>query len=190
MKILLHTCCSTCTIGPYQCLVEAGHTVTGLFYNPNIHPLMEFRRRKKSQKTLQERLPIPMLYEEEYGLREFLASVNHQTEERCADCYRMRLSRTARRAGELGCDAFTTTLLTSGHQGHELVRRTGEECASAHGVPFHYEDWRPLRRANREKAGQWRLYLQQYCGCIFSEYERFKDTARHVYRGSGPACKG
>jgi predicted adenine nucleotide alpha hydrolase (AANH) superfamily ATPase len=183
LKILLHTCCSTCTIGPYEQLIDDGHQVIGYFYNPNIHPLIEFRRRLKSMKVLQGRVPVEMVYDEEYGLWEFLKTVDWKGEGRCRDCYSMRLRKTAEKALELGCDCFTTTLLTSQHQKHELVKRIGEECAESVGVEFFYRDWRSLAEYNREKAGGMNLYLQQYCGCVFSEYDRYKDTTRHLYKG-------
>ncbi len=188
MKVLLHVCCGPCTIEPYEDLVRRGHQVTGYFYNPNIHPFIEFRRRKKAQKVLQERLPIEVIYEEDYGLEEFLRSVGWKGEQRCADCYRLRLERTAREAAARNSEVFSTTLLASQHQDHELVRTIGRRCAERHGVDFLYVDWRPLAEKGHRRAGEMNLYLQNYCGCIFSEWERFRDTSRHLYRGAGPAA--
>jgi len=190
MKLLLHICCGPCAIGPFEQLVGQGHQVTGLFYNPNIHPLIEFRRRLKALKVLQERIPLDVIYDEQYGLVEYLSSVRWQAARgaRCADCYRLRLDRTAREARERGFDAFSTTLLASEHQAHEHVRRIAEQAAKRAGVEFHYADWRPLAQQNHARAAQMRLYLQSYCGCVFSEWERFRDTSRHLYRGSGPAA--
>ncbi len=193
MRILLHICCAPCAIGPYENLVDLGHDVTGHFYNPNIHPLIEFRRRKKALKVLQERLPIGVLCEEDYGLEEYLRSVRWsgvERRERCADCYRFRLKRTAQEAARRGFSAFTTTLLASHHQYHDLARSIGEQCADLAGVPFLYLDWRPLAEESHRRAGEMRLYLQSYCGCVFSEWERFRDTTRHVYQGPGPMEKG
>lgn len=186
MKVLLHVCCGPCTIVPCEALAKEGHEVTGYFYNPNVHPFIEFRRRRKAQKVLQERLPIPVIYEEDYGLREFLKEVDWRTGERCADCYRLRLGRTAREAAVRDFDAFTTTLLGSTHQDHELVRRVAEASATEHGIEFLYRDWRPRAEEGHQRAGEMGLYLQNYCGCVFSEWERFRDTNRHVYRGPGP----
>ena len=185
MNVLLHTCCAVCTIAPYRRLTEAGHTATGFFYNPNIHPLIEFRRRLKAQKVLQEHLPIPMICDEEYGLREFLEAVDWRSARRCEDCYRLRLRRAAAEAVHRGMDAFSTTLLVSKHQNHELLRAIGEECAKEAGVPFHCEDWRPFCDEGHIEAKKLGLYHQKYCGCIFSEYERFRDTTQHLYRGPG-----
>jgi len=185
MRILLHICCAACAIGAHRELTAHGHEVCGLFYNPNIHPLIEFRRRLKSLKVLQESLPLPVVYVEHYGLREYLDRVDWRGPARCADCYRLRLDRTAAEARARGFEAISTTLLTSGHQDHDLVRSIGAECAQARGVRFFYQDWRSLAEENRRWAGELRLYRQQYCGCVFSEYDRFKDTTRHLYRGRG-----
>jgi hypothetical protein len=97
----------------------------------------------------------------------------------------MRLGRTAARAAESGCDAFSTTLLTSRHQDHELIRRVGVECQATHNVDFLYRDWRHMAEQNHEEASRMNLYLQQYCGCVFSESDRYRDTTRHLYRGGG-----
>jgi predicted adenine nucleotide alpha hydrolase (AANH) superfamily ATPase len=190
MRILFHICCAPCAILPYERMTAAGHDVTGYFHNPNIHPFIEFRRRLKAVKLLQERIGLPVLYEETYGLSTHLKATPWQADDRaarCAACYRLRLGQTARKASELGCDAFSTTLLSSTHQDHERIREIGEQSSADAGVTFHYEDWRPLAEESHERARRMNLYLQTYCGCIFSEYERFRDTNLHVYKGPGPA---
>ena len=186
MRILLHACCGPCFIVPWEALTAEGHEAVGFFYNPNIHPLIEFRRRLKAMKVLQERLPARVVYDEQYGLRSYLETVRWGGDQRCGDCYRMRLRRTAIEACRRGFDAFSTTLLVSAHQAHDLVRRIGEEEAREHDVAFHYADWREHARETHDRAQAMRLYLQQYCGCIFSERERYADTRLHLYRGPGP----
>lgn len=190
MRILLHICCAACAIRPYEQLTDQGHDATGYFYNPNIHPFIEFRRRLKALKVLQERIPIAVIYEEDYGLDEYLRSVRWSgpdRSERCADCYRLRLERTAQEAARRGFWGVSTTLLASNHQNHDLLRRIGKESAGRAGVQFLYADWRPLAEEGHRRAKEMKLYLQNYCGCIFSEWERFRDTARHLYRGPAKA---
>ncbi len=188
MNVLLHICCGPCAIEPFHRLQAAGHEVTGYFYNPNIHPLIEFRRRLKAVRVMQERLPIPVECDSDYGLRCWMenAAWRGARTGRCASCYRLRLRQSAQRAAERGCKAFTTTLLASRQQDHALVKLTGEEAAEAAGVEFLYADWRKAAERSHERAREMRLYLQSYCGCIFSEQERFAPTNRHVYRGPGP----
>jgi len=102
----------------------------------------------------------------------FRAVVGHEGE-RCRDCFRLRLSRTAQAAGENGCDAFTTTLLISPYQKHELLKQVGEEVGREHGVHFYYEDLRPGFRESHRVSRELNLYHQKYCGCVYSEWERF-----------------
>ncbi|MFP4176679.1 MAG: epoxyqueuosine reductase QueH [Candidatus Brocadiia bacterium] len=185
MDMLIHTCCAICLIGPYHELADAGHRVRGYFYNPNIHPLIEFRRRLKAVKVLRDRMKIDVICEEEYGLNKFLREVDWESGSRCSDCYVLRLQHTARRAAEEGCDAFTTTLFTSIHQDHELIKKAGREFGRQYDVEFVEKDWRELHETNVEEARRMNLYRQQYCGCVFSEYERYCDTGRHLYGGPG-----
>jgi predicted adenine nucleotide alpha hydrolase (AANH) superfamily ATPase len=192
MRVLLHICCGPCAILPFERLAADGHDVLGFWYNPNIHPFVEFRRRLKALKVLQERIPLPVAYDERYGLDDFLCEAQWRAPraERCASCYRLRLDRTAEEAARRGIPAFTTTLLSSTHQDHETVRLVGEECAAGHGAEFLYADWRPLAEESHERARAMNLYLQSYCGCVFSEWERYRDTTLHAYRGSGPLVPG
>ena len=182
MPVLLHACCGPCLPGPLERLRSEGHQVWGFFYNPNIHPLIEFRRRVKAVKVFQEQDPIEVDFCEEYGLEEFLEQVYGAPGPRCARCYELRLRRTALRAKELNADSFTSTMLQSKHQDHELVSDIGHRVGEEVGVQFLYEDFRPFADRSAEVSRRRMLYHQNYCGCIFSEYERFKDTSRQLYR--------
>jgi predicted adenine nucleotide alpha hydrolase (AANH) superfamily ATPase len=155
------------------------------FCNPNIHPLIEFRRRLKAVQVVAHDLRWPLTAEEGYGLQEFLEQVDWRTDRRCRDCYRLRLRTTAEVARRQGYDHFTTTLLTSTQQPHELVRQIGDEVGREAGVTFVAEDWRSLSRRGYEEARRRSLYRQQYCGCIFSEFGRYRNTGLHLYRGGG-----
>lgn len=95
----------------------------------------------------------------------------------------MRLFETAQRAQQQEFNAFTTTLFTSTHQDHSLIKRAGREAAERFGPSFLERDWRDLDEYNQNEAKRMNLYRQQYCGCIFSEYDRYAETTRHIYRG-------
>ena len=180
-RILCHVCCAPCYVGVYPELARAARKAEGFFYNPNIHPLLEFRRRLKSTKVLAEQMKIDIHCDEEYGLREFLRmAVNHE-DERCPLCYQMRLRRTAEHAKEHGFDAFTTTLLISTHQKHDVIAKIGRKVGDETGVEFYYRDFRRLADDAHREAKRRHLYLQQYCGCVYSEEERYKDTTKHIY---------
>lgn len=158
---------------------------TAYFYNPNIHPLLEFRKRLKAVQVLCERERLPLLACEVYGLEGFLQALagRHSGLERCRLCYGMRLEAAARCAAEHGFPRFTTTLLASPQQDRDAVCRLGHEAARRFGVDFDDTDRRALHDAGVERARRLQLYRQQYCGCIFSEYERYRDTAVELHRG-------
>lgn len=182
MKLLLHLCCAVCLAAPIKKLKKEGLNVTGYFYNPNIHPLLEFRKRVTALKVLCEGEPLETIYESDYGLDEYLAKVDFRGSDRCGDCYSLRLERTAQFAKENRFDAFTSTLLFSRHQDHEKIKLLGTEIGTNAGVSFAYFDYRYLADESRDIAGKRRIYRQAYCGCIFSENERYKDTTRNLYK--------
>ena len=183
-SVLLHTCCAVCLPGTLRCLQEEGFRVKGYFYNPNIHPLLEFRKRLKAVKVMNERLKIPFHYSNKYGLHMFLALLEgrHGTG-RCKICYEHRLAVTARFARLNGFDGFTSTLLVSHEQHHEMIRELGNSIAEREGMEFVYRDFRPFMEEGKETARRVNVYRQQYCGCIFSEEDRFKDSGTDLYKG-------
>jgi len=182
MKILLHLCCAPCGTFPAKSLVEAGHQVTGFFYNPNIQPYTEFAKRLEAVKKFAEQVPLKVIYHDEYDLSGFLREVVFREDVRCRFCYRMRLFRTAVVAKKGSFDAFTSTLFVSPHQNHELMKATAEQVAREVGVPFHYRDFREGYRDGCELSKKYDLYRQSYCGCIFSEYERYAGKRRSPRR--------
>lgn len=173
MKILLHTCCGPCSIYPVDFLREKGMDVCGYFFNPNIHPYTEFARRRETLEKYAAEIDLKIIFDEDYHLEEFLQSVAHRESRRCLICYAMRLDQTARVAKRGGFDRFGTTLLVSPYQKHELIREIGQASADKYGVPFYYEDFRPGYKAATELSKKMGMYRQQYCGCIYSEKERY-----------------
>lgn len=173
MKILLHICCGPCSIIPLQTLRGEGHEVTGFFYNHNIHPYQEYRRRLDAVVEYAQVTGLEMNILDEYRLEEFLANVATEPESRCSYCYLSRLETSARSASENGFDAFTSSLLYSRYQRHDEIRQTGESLAVKYGVRFHYDDYRSGWQEGIKVSKELGLYRQQYCGCIYSEKERY-----------------
>jgi hypothetical protein len=173
MRLLLHICCANCAINPLQQLQGRGADVVGFFFNPNIHPYQEYRKRLEALKDYSEKTGLNLICRDEYLLEEFLRNVSHHVNDRCRYCYRVRLEAAARVAKENGFDRFSTTLLESAHQQHDVIRETGEQVARDVGIPFYYEDFRPGWRKGVEVSKAMGLYRQQYCGCIYSEKERY-----------------
>jgi len=171
--ILLHTCCGPCTIYPLRTLRAQSWEVHGYFYNPNIHPFQEFERRLDTLRQLAVQQDLPLIVRSDYPLQEFLRKIVYREQDRCLICYSIRLEAVARLAKKSKFDAFTTTLLYSKRQNHDLIRAVARDAAQRYGVAFHYEDFRSGWKEGQEVARELGLYRQQYCGCIFSEKERF-----------------
>ena len=179
MKILVHMCCGPCAITPVRAFLEAGTDVTGLFYNPNIHPLQEYLRRREGVALVAERLGIPVIFkDDEYDPQAYFRAVTFTEPNRCAPCYAMRLERTLSIARRGGFDAFTTTLLYSKFQKHEQIRTMGQDLAQGAGVEFHYADFRAGWSEGIALSKEWGIYRQQYCGCLYSEFERYSSELR------------
>ncbi|MDD5561108.1 MAG: epoxyqueuosine reductase QueH [Candidatus Omnitrophica bacterium] len=173
MKILLHICCAPCLIYPLKRLNEQGFKVKGFFYNPNIHPVSEFNRRKEAVVVLSKELQLETEYPE-YLPSEFFRAINVDAAaaQRCLDCWRLRLLETALYAGKNGFEAFSSTLLVSPYQDQESLKCLGNQAAKEAGVDFYYEDFRPGFRSAHEEARSRGIYCQKYCGCSYSEIER------------------
>jgi predicted adenine nucleotide alpha hydrolase (AANH) superfamily ATPase len=173
MRILLHTCCGPCALFPLRTLRAAGHAVTGFFYNPNIHPYQEYLLRRDAVVRMAELESMPMIMHDDYDLEGFLANVAAAPDQRCSYCYASRLRATARAAVEGGFDAFSAALLYSRYQRHDEIRELGEQAGREFGVAFHYQDFRPGWQEGIRLSKELGLYRQQYCGCIYSEKERY-----------------
>lgn len=178
MKLCMHMCCGPCTTYTASILKEEGIKLQGFFFNPNIHPFKEFNRRLNSLDDLAKKTGLRVLFEKTYGLQDYLRAVVFKEEQRCAICYAMRLEATAIQAKESGADAFTSTLLYSRYQKHDLIRKTGETMAEKHNIPFYYRDFRDGWQTGIDMALELELYRQPYCGCIYSEQERYDKKFR------------
>ena len=173
MKVLLHVCCANCAIYPIKSMREEGLEVMGFFYRHNIHPYSECLRRQEALEAYAEQINLKVIYQEGYDLEGFIQNVAFRESERCNYCYHDRLRSTALLARRGKFDYYSSTLLYSKHQQHELIRAMGESVGKSVGVPFLYRDYREGWKEGIECSKQMGLYRQHYCGCIYSEKERF-----------------
>lgn len=173
MKVLLHTCCGPCLLYPYALLKERGHEVVSFYYNPNIHPSREYRKRLEVVRAHCEGNSIE-LREGPYDMEAFLAAASTDPAARCDTCFKMRLSRAAAEARLVGASAFTTTLLVSPYQDQEKIRRAGESAAIEQGVLFIFEDMSGGYHDAVSESRELGMYRQGYCGCVYSEKERYE----------------
>ena len=172
-SLLLHSCCGHCAAYPVEHWRRQGYEVTAYWYNPNIHPYMEHQARLQAVRALTSAAAVPLMVADSYEMAAFLRLVAGHESERCGYCFQLRLGRTAQAAREGGFHAFSTTLLISQQQKHDLLRETGENTARQTGVAFLYADLRKRYSDSRRLTKPLGLYRQQYCGCVYSEAERF-----------------
>jgi predicted adenine nucleotide alpha hydrolase (AANH) superfamily ATPase len=171
MKLLMHMCCAPCSTYPVKSFREEGIDITGLFYNPNIHPLEEYQLRCDTVKAYAKIVDLDVKYEDGF-MEDIWANYKGDSDSRCTMCYSLRLDKVAAYAKENGYDAFTTSLLVSPYQKHDLIKMLGEKYAKKYGIEFIYRDFRPFFREGQAIAKEMNLYRQKYCGCIISFNER------------------
>jgi predicted adenine nucleotide alpha hydrolase (AANH) superfamily ATPase len=172
-SVLLHTCCGPCATYVVKSLQDKGLEVTAFWYNPNIHPFTEHQRRLEAMQTFARETKLPLIIAEGYDMLKYFRAVVGNESNRCPDCYRLRLGKTAEVARQKEFDAFTTTLLISPYQNHYLLHEVGNKIAQEHKVEFYYEDFRLGFRESHRISKELGLYHQGYCGCIYSEWERY-----------------
>jgi len=173
MKLLLHICCAPCAIYPIETLISKGFDVMGFFYKHNIHPYTECIKREETLKKYAEHIHLNVIYQKTYDLEAFVRNVVYRENERCMYCYHDRLQSTAKLAKRGKFDCFSTTLLYSKFQKHDTIKSIGDSVAKSVGIPFYYEDFRIGWKIGIETSKALKLYRQQYCGCIYSEKERY-----------------
>ncbi len=172
MDLLLHMCCAPCTTYSAGRFNNLGFSVHGYFFNPNIHPCAEFKKRMQELKNYCQLEGIPLATSEDYQPEQYHAAICGSSDGRCFNCYSIRLNEAARMAKDMGFANYATTLAISPYQDHDLLRQAGETAAARFGVNFVYHDLRPGYRESIEISRRLGLYRQSYCGCVYSEKER------------------
>lgn len=170
MKLLLHTCCGPCYLGVWEDLKNSDFEITNYYYNPNIQPKEEYDSRLIALEKVVKSTTNDLMVEK-YDSKEHLDAIiglEDKFPERCIYCYLLRLNQTAKKAKELGYDAFSTSLLISPYQKHEELAMIGEQIGKKYNIDFYYRDWRPFFREGQKSAKEMGIYRQKYCGCLFS----------------------
>ena len=174
MKLLMHACCAPCSVYCVDTLRDMGIEPTMFWYNPNIHPYKEYEARRECFKDYCKKMGLEAIIEDEYGLDEFCKNVANNLDARCIDyCYPVRLRKLFEYAKENEYDTVTTTLLYSIYQKHDFIKNEMEKLSKEFGIEFLYIDFRKGFWEGHEKAKELGLYMQKYCGCVFSEEDRY-----------------
>lgn len=174
MKLLMHACCAPCSVYCIDTLRKEGVEPTIFWYNPNIHPYKEYEARRDCLKEYSEKMEIEAVFDDEYGLDEFCKNVVNDLNGRCVNyCYPVRLRKAFEYAKENGYDSVTSTLLYSIYQKHDFLKKYMQQLSEEFGIEFLYRDFRVGFWEGQEKAKELGLYRQKYCGCVFSEEDRY-----------------
>ena len=164
MKLLMHTCCAPCSVYCIDTLRSEGIEPTLYWYNPNIHPYMEYKARRDCLKEYAKNIDIETVFEEEYGLDNFCKEAIKDLNNRCTNyCYPVRLKKTFEYAKNNGYDTVTTTLLYSIYQKHDFIKELIEKYSQEYEVDFLYRDFRVGFWEGHQKAHDIGLYMQKYC---------------------------
>lgn len=172
--ILLHACCGICSSYPVSYLQDAGYDVVVYFYNPNIYPDTEYKKRLEAERTLCSHFGV-WLIEENYNPEEFFDYVKGFENEpekglRCDKCFELRLQKTAEKAKELAITDFTTSIVISPHKNFQKLAKIGTEIAEKENLNFlavNFKKKDGFLKTNKI-ANSLSLYRQNYCGCKFS----------------------
>ncbi|MFC1859996.1 epoxyqueuosine reductase QueH [Chloroflexota bacterium] len=172
-SVLVHCCCAHCAAYTVNYWREQGYEVSALWYNPNIHPYTEHQHRLEAMQSLAQEANLPLIITDSYDVIDYFSQVAGHESHRCQYCFGLRLLKTAEMANQQDFSAFTTTLLISPHRKHDLLREIGSKISKEKGIDFLYADLRKRYSDSRHMTKGLDLYRQQYCGCIYSEWERY-----------------
>ena len=190
-KLLLHVCCAPCAVYPTDFLLARDYDITLFFYNPNIHPFREFQKRKESVEIYAENHDLPIHIDHRYRLTEFMRAIVFREKSRCTVCQNIRVKETALFAKNNGFAAFSTSLLYSKYQNHEEIRQQCLDISKTLGIQFLYHDFRLGWKMGVESSITQGLYRQSYCGCIYSEQDRYDKSLRKKGKNNGEDdCSG
>ncbi len=180
-KLLLHTCCAPCSTTVIERLLSFFH-ITVFYYNPNIEPESEYKKRKEEQKRLLKEIssknPITFL-DCDYNNLEFENIAKGYENcleggERCHRCYLLRLEKTAEMAKQLGFDYFGTSLTVSPYKNAFIINQIGKELQEKYSVNYLISDFKKKDGYKRsiDLSKKYNLYRQNFCGCQYSQKEK------------------
>ena len=190
-RLLLHACCGPRSSAVLEQLCQY-FDITILYYNPNIWPAAEYRRREEElERFVAAAHPLGVtVVEDRYDPEEFYAAARGLEAEpergaRCTACYRLRMRRAAAYAAANGFDWFATTLSISPHKDAERINQIGQELAAEYGVPHLPSDFKKKNGYLRslQLSAEYGLYRQDYCGCVYSHAQ--SEAERQAKAGRG-----
>ena len=171
MKLLLHICCAPCSASAVKMLGEE-FDVSFYWYNPNIYDEEEYEKRRSSAERYATELNVSFFEEKDF----FYDYDGWKSEsfEQCENCYKLRMDKAASFAKNNGFDFFSTSLLSSPYQKHDLIKEIAAESSEKYRAAFLYKDFRTAFYEGKNSLRQSGYYIQKYCGCEKSQKERYE----------------
>lgn len=180
-KLLLHSCCAPCSSYVLEYLSKF-FKITVFYYNPNIYPLEEYKKRLEEEKYLIRSMKFKNevnIIEGVYNSDKFFEMAKglenlKEGGERCFKCYEMRLKETLKIAQDNGFDYLTTTLTISPFKNAQKLNEIGKKLSEGLSVKYLFSDFKKKEGYKRsiELSKEYNLYRQDYCGCVFSKKQR------------------
>lgn len=179
-ELLLHICCANCGIVPIELLKEQ-FDLTLFWFNPNIHPKKEYKKRLTDVKRLATIYKVRLL-KQRYDTGQWFKLTGGLEKEaeggkRCEQCFQMRLEKTARFARKRNFDYFATTLTSGSQKKAEIINYLGKELAKKYDLKFFSADFKKQGGFQKglELSKKYNFYRQNYCGCAFSKKSKCKN---------------
>lgn len=180
-RLLLHSCCAPCSSHCLMILNEY-FDLTIYFTNDNIYPENEYYTRLEEVKRFIKALNLDVkVLDVDFNSNDYYQAIKGlehlgEKSQRCYNCYKLRLEKTAKKAKELNFDFFTTTLSISPHKNDSWINEIGYSLEKSYDVKYLYSNFKKENGyLNSIKlSNEYGLYRQDYCGCVFSLEERKK----------------
>ncbi len=179
--MLLHTCCAVCALPIIEYLLkeEKVKDITLYFYNPNIYPEEEYKKRLKDVEKISKIYKLKLLvgiYEHNRWLDYVKKSLPQPPEkysensERCLSCFRFRLEKTAEFVRKNNFDEFGTTLSINRFKNVDYINQYVKKLAKRHQLVYKVfnSDLNKAYELGLQLTKKYNLYRQKYCGCKFS----------------------
>ncbi len=172
-KLLLHCCCGPCAAHPSKVLKDS-FDVLAFFSNSNVEPKEEYQKRLDSFKKLCELTGLEYSVDE-YDSDEWFETIKGlelepERGKRCSICFEYRLKRAFEFAKKNGIKYITTTITVSPYKDSKMVFDVGKKLSQQYGVSFTALDFKKEDgfKKTKELAEKYSLYMQNYCGCVYS----------------------
>lgn len=175
--MLLHICCAPDATHPYQ-IMKDDYEITAYFYNPNIYPEEEYKKRLEEFVYLSEKWGLSYIVDKNDPEKwfEIVKGLEEEPEggRRCEKCFEMRLEKASKIAKGEGFDIFGTVMTISPHKNSKMINEMGNRIGEESGIQYLESNFKKKDgfKKSIDLSKVLGLYRQDYCGCIFSKKDR------------------